>query len=102
MKLFIDLDRCRACAGCVAPCTCLEHPGNDGISRLREAAEFAVTCRRCEVPPCVEGCPSKAMERRPDGTVLRRDDLCVSCLTCCFTCPFGVILPDLVRRPASC
>jgi Fe-S-cluster-containing dehydrogenase component len=99
--LFIDLEKCRECPSCRVPCSYTLHEDNDGIGRLREIAEFTVTCRRCEDPPCVRGCPTGALERTGGGMIVRHGVLCVACKSCCFACPFGVILPELMRIQAS-
>jgi Fe-S-cluster-containing dehydrogenase component len=99
--LFIDLDKCRNCKSCKVPCSYRLHSGNSGIQFLRELAEFTVTCRKCEAPPCVKSCPSGALERRSDGVPVRNVNRCVACKSCCYACPFGVVLPDLMRLTAS-
>jgi Fe-S-cluster-containing dehydrogenase component len=99
--LCIDLDACRNCAVCRVPCSCPAHPGNDGVSAVREQAEFALLCRRCARPPCAAACPSGAIEARPDGSLVRHETRCVSCLSCSIACPFGAILPESVVRSAA-
>jgi Fe-S-cluster-containing dehydrogenase component len=95
--LFIDLDKCRKCRTCKAPCSYRMHPGNDGVAGLREKAEFAVICRHCENPPCVKACPSAALEKGADGIPERHRLRCVACRSCAHACPFGAILPELLR-----
>jgi len=99
--LAIDLDKCRECRSCKAPCSYRMHPGNDGIARLREIAEFSDLCRRCVNPPCVKACPSGALERASTGIPERNGLLCVACRSCSHACPFGVILPELMRIDRS-
>ena len=99
--LFIDLEQCRACRQCKAPCSYGIHRGNDGVRFVRETAEFAADCRRCSDPPCVKACPSGALEQTPDGRIQRHADSCVSCKTCCYACPFGVLVEELIRLPDS-
>lgn len=100
--LVIDLDRCRECGSCRVPCSYPIHSGNNGIARLREIAEFALSCRRCVRPPCVRVCPASALSRNAaDGTIARRKDRCVSCGSCAFACPFGAIPPELLAPSES-
>ena len=99
--LVIDLEKCRECPSCKAPCSYRLHAGNDGIARLREIAEFSVVCRHCENPPCVKICPVSALERGPDGLLERHGHRCVACGSCCHACPFGALLPELMRIEAS-
>jgi len=100
-RLFIDLEKCRKCETCEARCSYYYHPFNDGILHLRELAEFAVTCRKCDLAPCVKGCPTDALEKQADGVVKRYNLRCVACRTCCFACPFGTILPEVIPYAVS-
>ncbi|MDM7925877.1 MAG: 4Fe-4S dicluster domain-containing protein [bacterium] len=100
--LVIDIDRCRECGSCKVPCSYTLHPENNGILRLREIAEFALSCRRCVRPPCVRACPASALQRTPsDGLITRRPDRCVSCGSCAFSCPFGAIPTEVLISPES-
>ena len=99
-RLFIDLVKCRECRFCKVACSYYYHPYNDGICSLREIAEFAVTCRRCDNAPCIASCPTDALEK-VDGMVKRFNMRCVACRTCTSACPFGVILPELIPYSVS-
>ncbi len=88
-RLFIDLELCRKCARCEVPCSYYYHPFNDGVLRLRETA------------PCVQGCPTDALEKREDGIVTRYNMRCVACRTCAYACPFGTILPQVIPYAVS-
>jgi Fe-S-cluster-containing dehydrogenase component len=99
--LFIDLEKCRECRSCAAPCSYRLHPGNDGIARLRETAEFRIVCRHCGNPPCAASCPADAIERGADGVPERHGFRCVACRSCVHACPFGAILPETIRIEAS-
>jgi len=60
------------------------------------AVSFALQCRHCQDPLCVENCISGAMRRDPStGRVLYQKELCVGCWMCIMVCPFGVIKPDI-------
>ncbi len=98
--LLIDLDVCLAagCEPCAATCSYPAHPRNNGVLALRELAGYAVVCRRCEHPHCVDACPTQALEQRPElGNMLARHHLrCVGCRSCSHACPYGTILPELL------
>ena len=100
-RLFIDLVKCRQCEECKASCSYFYHPFNDGILHLREIAEFGATCRQCDKAPCVTACPTDALEKQNDGIVKRYNLRCVACRTCCYACPFGVILPEVIPYAVS-
>jgi Fe-S-cluster-containing dehydrogenase component len=100
--LVIDIEKCRKCGSCRVPCSYPLHPENNGITRLREIAEFALSCRRCVRPPCVRACPASALSRlSADGIITRRPDRCVSCGSCAFACPFGAIPTEVLTGPES-
>lgn len=100
-RLFLDLERCRECRECTAQCAYYYHPENQGILFLREKAELFLTCRHCEEAPCVKVCPAEALEKQSNGALKRYNLRCVSCKSCCFACPFGVLLPELVSYKTS-
>jgi Fe-S-cluster-containing dehydrogenase component len=100
--LVLDIDQCRECGSCRVPCSYPLHPDNHGIAGLREIAEFSLSCRHCVHPPCVRVCPASALTRStPDGMITRRKDLCVSCGSCAFACPFGAIPPEILSAADS-
>jgi len=68
---------------------------------LLEVAGRLLVCRQCEEAPCVKSCPSDALEKKEDGTVVRHILLCTGCRTCTIACPFGTIYPEIVPYFAS-
>jgi Fe-S-cluster-containing hydrogenase component 2 len=96
-RIFIDLDKCSACAECSACCDYFYNktPGG-GVVALREYAAFSLFCRHCEKAPCVSACYHDALEKQPDGHLKRYMMLCTSCKSCSIACPFGTILPDVI------
>lgn len=55
------------------------------------ATSFALQCRHCDEPLCVQGCISGAMHRDPDGMIRVDEDRCLGCWTCVAICPYGAI-----------
>lgn len=95
-KLYIDYDKfLELSAGAEVKCSYSMHPGNSGITGLREQLAFMFACRRCEDYPCVNSCPTGAL-KRDGGLVKRSNIICISCKTCSLACPFGTILPELI------
>jgi len=99
-RLFIDLDVCESgqCKKCVIQCSYFYHPGNIGIISAAELATYALVCRRCEEPHCVNACPVEALEQQKDKNklLIRHNMRCVSCKSCSHACPYGAIYPELV------
>lgn len=100
-SLFIDLDICSACPKCVVQCSYPYHPGNNGITSLRELATFGLICRQCDIAPCVASCPKEALEKQKDGVLKRYNMRCISCKSCSLACPFGTIYPELLPLMVS-
>lgn len=97
-RLVIDLGRCDDCDNCGVECAYFYRPNDSdhGALSLREAATFALICRRCEEPGCVAACKFDALERQEDGVLKRYNMRCVSCKCCSHACPFGTIYPEAV------
>jgi anaerobic carbon-monoxide dehydrogenase iron sulfur subunit len=68
----------------------------------RGYTSFAIQCRHCEEPPCVEACLTGAMYKdEKTGKVLHNSDKCVGCWMCIMVCPFGVIKPDKEEKKVA-
>ena len=97
-RLIIDLNKCDECEKCIVQCASFYRPRatDHGALTLRELATFAVVCRRCENPGCVNACRFEALERQESGVLRRHNLRCVSCKCCTLACPFGTVYPDSV------
>jgi Fe-S-cluster-containing dehydrogenase component len=101
-RLFIDLDVCASgeCKECVIKCSYFYHrqTKNIGIVSIAELASYALVCRRCEQPHCVNACPVEALEqeKEKDKLLIRHNMRCISCGSCSHACPYGTIYPENV------
>ena len=105
-KLVIDLAKCQLQSESRVQCSYKHHPENKGFDSLLEKIRFALICRKCELAPCVNACPSKALEKVPvendDSGILKRANmLCTGCGSCAIACPFGTVYTDLIPFPSS-
>ncbi|MFH1552310.1 MAG: 4Fe-4S dicluster domain-containing protein [Candidatus Omnitrophota bacterium] len=106
-RLFIDLDVCASgeCKECVTQCSYFYHrqTANNGIVSAVELATYALVCRKCEEPHCVNSCPVEALEQQEDkNKVLARHNMrCISCRSCSYACPYGTIYPEMLPRLAQ-
>lgn len=64
------------------------------VVRLPSGLSIAVTCRLCEKPPCVTGCPEEALEADEEGRIKIDKDKCTGCTWCFNVCEFGSIILD--------
>lgn len=68
----------------------------------RGPISFALPCRHCDDPPCVEACLTGAMHQdEGTGYVLHDKDKCVGCWMCIMVCPFGAIKPDIAGKKVA-
>jgi len=100
---IIDPSKCTGCKSCEVVCSLYHHNEvNLNKSRIKivkweeEGIDVPVVCQHCEIPLCMENCPTGALYRDDENTfVSYRKDLCIGCKLCLLTCPCGGIgLPD--------
>ena len=104
--VVVNIDRCLACKSCEIACALVhsksqvleeavaETPRPQRMVTVEAAGEFGVPiqCRHCEAPPCVEICPTGAIQRQSEqGPIVVDKELCIGCKLCILICPFGVL-----------
>ncbi|MEM2981091.1 MAG: 4Fe-4S dicluster domain-containing protein [Thermoproteota archaeon] len=102
--IVCDPDRCNGCRICEYVCSfSSEGVLNIKKSRIRVVriepfVNIAVTCRKCEDPPCVKACPRDALKQKPNGIIVVDENKCNGCGWCIEVCPFGVVRLHLDKR----
>jgi molybdopterin-containing oxidoreductase family iron-sulfur binding subunit len=111
--MVVDLRRCVGCNACVVACKA-EHDAPSGVLLTRvleqELGRFPhcnrvfvpVLCNHCDVPTCVEVCPTGATRKRADGIVHIDYRTCIGCCACIEHCPYHVrtlVRDDRTRYP---
>ncbi len=86
------MNLCTGCRACAAACA----GGHDEQGLLKhgpveESALMPLHCRHCDTPLCLEVCPQDAIKKEEDGTIVRKNQLCIGCKSCIMACPFGVM-----------
>lgn len=104
--MLVDLDSCSGCHACAVACKA-EHRVPDGQFRTRvqsvEFGQFPKTqrqfvptlCQHCEAAPCIDACPTGAIQANEFGIVSIREDTCVGSGPCVDACPYGAISLNL-------
>ncbi len=113
-RIIINEEYCMGCRLCEVYCI-TQHSASKDILKAYKGeypkpisaivfeekghTSFALQCRHCEEPPCVEACLTGAMYVDDEtGCILHDRDKCVGCWMCIMVCPFGVIRPDREKR----
>jgi len=104
--IMINIEKCLACKSCEIACALAhsksgvleqavaESPRPQRMVTVEAAGEFGVPiqCRHCEAAPCIEICPTGAIQRFDEQAPVVVDaDLCIGCKLCMLVCPFGVL-----------
>ena len=94
-----DPEKCVGCQICEYICSWTKEKGFNPLKsrirvvRVNQLANMAVTCRRCEDPPCVAACPRDALTQSEEtGTIMLDADKCNGCGWCIEACDFGAIV----------
>ena len=102
LGFLINLDRCIGCRSCEIACK-MEKELPAGSVRPMRVIELGpekfgerirydfipMNCFHCGRAPCVEACPTGAMQKREDGVVYVDGESCIGCRQCIRACPFG-------------
>ena len=114
--IYVDPERCVGCRSCEIACA-VEHSSSKELfqavfedptprprTKVVPAAGVYVPmrCMHCDPAPCVEACPTGAMQRTEEGFVISDLEKCIGCRTCLLACPFGHPAYDFRRKVVKC
>ena len=99
---------CVNCKACSAACS-LENKFpvkarnilnyNSELSASVAYSNLSVACNHCEVPVCLDGCPSSAYSRdTSSGAIIIDDTRCIGCKYCIWNCPFDAPQYDIENK----
>ncbi len=99
---------CVNCKACSAACS-LENnfsvkarkilSYNSELSVSVAYSNLSVACNHCEVPVCLDGCPSLAYRRdASSGAIVIDDTKCIGCKYCVWNCPFDAPQYDIENK----
>jgi carbon-monoxide dehydrogenase iron sulfur subunit len=97
-RIVVDVDRCSGCRLCEAVCSFAHEnlfgPSASRITVLKEDAfgfDLPVMCWHCIRCVAIERCPSKALNRNPEGLVCANGEKCIGCGKCVKACRLRAI-----------
>lgn len=102
IRIRYNKDTCIGCGACQVACKeCNSLMEGEFIRRVTLCSRntqngqiqypYSFSCNHCNNLKCVNVCPTGAMHKSPEGTVLHDDSLCISCGRCFWICPFGAV-----------
>jgi len=107
-KIYVKEEVCIGCRLCEINCIVEHSKSKDIIKAFKKEIprpvarvvveeegplSFAVQCRHCDEPPCLEACMGGALSKDPrTGAVVHDKDKCVGCWMCIMVCPYGAIM----------
>ncbi|MFO7997974.1 MAG: DMSO/selenate family reductase complex B subunit [Bacteroidales bacterium] len=117
LAFFFDASSCSGCKTCQVACKD-KHDAPMGVRwrRVYEvcggawkqqgkawipelfAYHMSVACNHCEDPVCAKSCPNKAIVKQDNGVVLIDPDKCMGCKYCEWTCPYGALQFDSLKK----
>lgn len=109
LGFYVNMDHCIGCRTCQVACKDRHDLQTVGVRPRRvesyEAGAYpdvhvfhtSISCNHCEDPACVKSCPTGAMHRADDGTIVHDDSRCVLCKMCIVACPYGAPQHDTVK-----
>ena len=97
---YFDMTRCIGCRACQVAC---KDKNRLEVGALyREVKSYTVgafpdvksysysgSCNHCENPICLSNCPTGAISKAADGTVIQDQSKCIGCRMCVMSCPYG-------------
>ncbi len=95
---MISPEKCIGCRTCELICSFGKYeefnPKNAAVSVFsydEAALSVPLMCLQCEEPSCMKVCPTSAITKSGDGSVLIDGDKCIGCKMCICACPVGNI-----------
>ncbi|WP_203529619.1 4Fe-4S dicluster domain-containing protein [Pseudodesulfovibrio sp. JC047] len=116
LAMVIDAAQCIDCKACVVACKVAnEVPEGQWRNWIKPLSETPVpgaksqtarfqpgACMHCDVPTCVEACPTGATYKdMATGEVVIDEGLCIGCGNCVPACPYDARFRNAVKRKAD-
>lgn len=97
---YFDITRCIGCRACQVACKdknrlevgALYRKVNTytvGSFPSIEGYSYSASCNHCSEPICLQNCPTGAIYKAADGTIIQDPSICIGCRMCVMSCPYG-------------
>jgi Fe-S-cluster-containing dehydrogenase component len=106
------MNKCIGCFTCMIVCAAVNEQSHSlSKSRIKiktaggmQGRFVSNVCHGCrEERPCMEACPSGALEKRPGGGVIFKADICIGCHRCVDACSIQAAhFDDAGKKPLIC
>ena len=106
-----EMNKCLGCFTCMNVCSVVNRKNHSLVKsavKVRTTGGMtsrfiAIVCLGCKEPACMEVCPSGALERRPGGGVLLKEEKCIGCRRCESACIMRAVnFDDETKKPIIC
>lgn len=97
---YLDTNRCTGCRACQVACKdknrlevgILYRKANSYVAGSFpdvKCFSYSASCNHCKDPICLKNCPTGAIYKAEDGTVIQDQSKCIGCRMCVMSCPYG-------------
>ena len=97
---YFDMTRCIGCRACQVACkdknrlevgTLYRDVKTYTVGTFPDVTSYSYSfsCNHCDDPICMHNCPTGAIYKAEDGTVIQDQSLCIGCRMCVMSCPYG-------------
>ena len=97
---YFDMTRCIGCRACQVACkdknrlevgTLYREVHSFTVGKFPEVRSYSHTfgCNHCKDAICLKNCPTGAIYKAADGTVIQDQSKCIGCRMCVMSCPYG-------------
>ena len=96
---YFDMTRCIGCRACQVACkdknrlevgTLYRNVKSYTVGTFPNVKSYSYSgsCNHCENPICLANCPTGAISKAEDGTVVQDQNKCIGCRMCVAACPY--------------
>lgn len=100
IAFYFDMNSCIGCRACQVACndknrldvgTLYRKVNSYTVGTFPKVTSYSysASCNHCEQPVCLQNCPTGAIYKAEDGTVIQDQSKCIGCRMCVMSCPYA-------------